>query len=157
MSKVKYNHISNMANIISELSEELGMSIEMVTKNVDYIVRRLRNVMERQDVVEILLSDKLGTMYCNKNTVVCRRLSLTTEMRLSPSSVKLKEYHERMDKKFKFLKDNENLNFYSSKFRKYKTHTIRKRYLYKNMNLQEVQDLQNKVYNEHQKRIKGNY
>lgn len=150
--------ITTIKHITKELSEELDIPIDMVEENVKYLIQRLRNVMHQESVLEIRLSDRLGTMFCNRHTITHRRMSLRYELqKFSSRTDKFIKIHKRLDDKYNFIMANRHNKLYSSKTNSYQRHVVRVKGIYKevNMTMQEAQDFQNKKYNESIKRIKG--
>lgn len=139
-------------DIIKDLSKELDMPPEMVEKNVKYLISRLRDVMHQEDVLEIRLSDKLGTMFCNRHTISHRRRSIQRDIKRSTNTDKFKKIHERLDKKFKYIMSHRDEKLYSNKIHSYQRHVTRSKRFLDKMSKKEIQDFQNIKYNESIKR-----
>ena len=147
--------ITTTKEIIKELSEELDLPEEMVKENVKYLIGRLRDVMQQENVLEIRLSDKLGIMFCNRHTITHRRASIGYEIRRYTRTDKFKKIYDRLNSKYNFIMSNRHERLYMSHSNSYQRPIIKVKRFYDGMTQKEVQDYQNKKYNENNKRIKS--
>lgn len=136
-----------------ELSERTGLPLDQVKANTDFIVGRLNQLMKSDEFL-IYLSSGLGAMYCNQSTL--KRKALRLDKFKNKTDETAKEII-RLNKKYDILYALKPREAFHKKTRKMAKRRFNNSFFRMGMTTKELEDFQNKEYNEHRKRIKGNF
>lgn len=134
-------YITLRSHIEKIMSERTGMDIDKVKDNVDYIIDRLHSMSKEDNVFKIYLSDQLGELLCTRKTIYYKR-----------KRVKEKKTVEYLNRKLKILEENRD-QIYSGKIKKLTKQNIKKRFLNSSYSQEELERIQNNIYEEYKERF----
>jgi len=133
--------LATKKDIDKKLSERLGIPLEIIQENTTYIVKRLIQMQDSEDIFKIQLSPDLGYMYCNQNM-----LSHNVKRH---SRYQDNNRYRRLVNKMKVMSS---LIFTQAylRIKVLKTPRINRMYFRMGMTHSELEKFQNKIYNEQQ-------
>ena len=136
----KNSEVAYTSDIIDIMMKELDMSREKVEANVNLLIRSMKVRSEEPECGSMYLTG-VGTMYFRVSTAEA------VVYKVEKSGNKMNEMVKKLQAKYKLLKPM--LNFNKDSVPQLRMERIRNSYVNRGKTPKEIEEFQNKIYNEH--------